>query len=245
MALGGTVSAVRHSTLGGDLMVAAVPAWDGNTVVGAVRAPPRWPRCVRTCTGPGPAWSRSGWPYPGRARARVVVGTSLARPVEALTRRRPPGRGRPGRPRHPEGPRRSPRSRRRSTGWPEPARRACVPSATSWRMRRTSCERRSRDCGSAWRPCRRRAARPAKKPAKRWRRSTGCPPWSRTFSACRAQRRPADRASRHGPGRGGQGRGGALGARGRPVGDDAPRRGPVPRRRRGVAQRTSRRCWTT
>jgi signal transduction histidine kinase len=40
VALGGRItSAVRHSdTIGGDLMTATVPAWDGDTVVGAVRA---------------------------------------------------------------------------------------------------------------------------------------------------------------------------------------------------------------
>jgi len=40
VALGGRItSSVRHSdTIGGDLMTATVPAWDGSTVVGAVRA---------------------------------------------------------------------------------------------------------------------------------------------------------------------------------------------------------------
>ena len=102
---GRVTSSIRHSnTVGGDLVVATVPVWNGQTSWARSEARRRSARSVRTCIARGSAWrssaSRSSW----WGSARLAPG-HVPRPAGAgaRPRRRRPGRRRPGRPRDARG----------------------------------------------------------------------------------------------------------------------------------------------
>jgi sensor histidine kinase regulating citrate/malate metabolism len=143
-ALAGRItSSVRHSqTVGGDVMIASVPVWEGATVVGAVRSSAP---LAQVRANVHRAWIGLA----GIGLAVVVIGlawllaTSLARPVRELERAAVSlGAGDLDARANPQGRRRLRRWQRPSTGWRLPSGRPSGPSATSWPMLRTSSGRR-------------------------------------------------------------------------------------------------------